>query len=1516
MADRPTLYLERTSSILWDLMIVGMCRCPVFGWCFDICGRMSLAESPGPSRNTSPTTSRSALISARGYSDDKYPVLTQLKRDIKTRFISSTDINKKFLPANALRDLVTRDNVLSAFRETGRIEEGELDRLTQSVLEGRQRLFLILVLMTWPDKERLSSLKDQEWDSISDDSLPFTECDDKFFFNNADGDESQCLTPNRWCDNEYTLFDALQWPLVTPVFGSADSFVHRLTESHILPYLEISAGPKSSGFFSEVWRAEIHVAHIDTRHIPAESARANNDTKSVTVAIKTARDAKELIEFFDKEAQNLERVQRIESEHIIKPIAAYQKGNARCLLFPWAHGGNLATYWEKQNEIRSELGNLQWIMKQLVGICSALVVLHKDANNGHEEGCLKIADMGLSTFHDEEANTKQRNRDGVMTKTPSGTFRYEPPEMDRNRASGKPRSRQYDIWSMGCIMIDLLVWLLYGYEAVMSFRQATTQFWERTSPAKYYISSYVDACMDIMENDLEGKVVYRSLLELVRGRVLIVDVSAEYKSSPSHREIASELYAKMDKIRQEPSSSYMIPNGLKYPHAEIEKRKQHYFRPHSEGGRLAVEDPIAPARTTTNSQDQPTVPITSSGGFKMTVRAPTVPTDPHLGIPEPTDKQEEPTRLEDVWESIPDNNFARSLFKSLPWDVIKPPATPSRAFLCANCNIINSADLFKSVINRDELEISSQFCALCRLLQDALKTQGKGLPTVISLRQNGSVVGINNGPNLLSIYVDPGPDIFKGAQLGLPKLPDHGSLEQFLLLKEWIRVCDFTHRTCREDAKPAPTMPTRLVEVGDPLRLVKSRCIKPSPYVALSHCWGKTETLCTTNENITQLMESINFSSLPKTFRDAIQVTRGIGIEYLWIDSLCIIQDDKNDWEHESAQMEKVFSFAYCTIGASSSKSSVEGFLDKRCSRSCVQLETTGIGTLYVCQNIDNFHLDVELGELNSRGWVLQERALSRRSIFYTRTQVYWECGAGVHCETLARLKNAKAALIGDAKFPNSALEYYRDGRQMLVQDLYERYSRLAFTHYWDRPVAILGLQERLARAFKTQGAYGLFATYAGRLLLWKRSGVHHMTRIQQHSGAHRRAPTWSWFSKMGAIKYLELKFQEIDWATTRDFINPFKSPPSSKLADTIGVDMTLKGQARKLKLPMIELVRYTILDENKDEDADVDELRCVVIGRDKAWNNLGDMKFHALIIRGVKNGAEGDIQDKHEAIEEDSVLEGLAALPYHERLTKFISGSTKHWVADGVTIVDFRPLYAVTIHHLQHRLAAELAKIEKTVATDEQLESIRDILHKYSKTPLRLKKLTGRISEQHIANSLRDFEFIHTNRWNTQFVKDIAASRLDNGKGSRLLAALLAEHGLQVSESHRSLFKDLDLLGSFDDELMRQSNAIGRSLGTERTYLVANQERLKQTRTAIRRFSFAIIGGLIIIVPLLVLLVGEELSASLAVISTSILFFAIIAASFTKLEPENLLASTAAYAAVLVGIIGNRIKSSITYDG
>ena len=103
--------------------------------------------------------------------------------------------------------------------------------------------------------------------------------------------------------------------------------------------------------------------------------------------------------------------------------------------------------------------------------------------------------------------------------------------------------------------------------------------------------------------------------------------------------------------------------------------------------------------------------------------------------------------------------------------------------------------------------------------------------------------------------------------------------------------------------------------------------------------------------------------------------------------------------------MEQVFSAAHCTIGASAAKSSLQGFLTDRVPRSVVKVPNDMSVALYACVDIDNFHSDVELSPLNSRGWVLQERALSRRTIFFTSTQVYWECGAGIHCETLAVLK-------------------------------------------------------------------------------------------------------------------------------------------------------------------------------------------------------------------------------------------------------------------------------------------------------------------------------------------------------------------------------------------------------------------------------------------------------------------------------------------------------------------------------
>ncbi|KAI8632601.1 hypothetical protein F5Y19DRAFT_491226 [Xylariaceae sp. FL1651] len=1166
---------------------------------------------------------------------DLYPQITKLAQDVKDKYkVVGVD---KFLPYDMLQELVTADTVRVVLQNAN-VMETEIEGLVNFVLNhGAKRLFLILVLMTTKSEEQLSLLLDLKDGEVTDESLPLAFSPDNqkkyygYSLEKAEPDERQFSLFNDWDDNEWEKFDHYQWPFIAPVFR-ANKFRYHFAKLRPLPYLQVAQHPASSGFFGEVSRAEIHPAHL-----PALSQNYSAGADGIAIAIKKARDDDELKEYFDKEADNLKKVQQIKSPHLIQPIAAYQIGNERCLIFPWADGGNLSDYWESYQNDRSKLESLQWIMSHNHN-CR-----HGDLKpenilwfkNGQDKGTLQIADMGLAKFHEKDADTKKRNLQEKGTQTPSGTSRYEPPEMDEQRNTEKSRSRQYDIWSMGCIMLELLIWLIYGFEAVRTFRKYTPYFFTWTREQKTGQKNYII--------QLDGDTAYKALLHLVRYRLLVPSVSESYKSSPEHREIATELHKKMLGIYQTclSDNAYLPP---RQPGTVFEV-----------DGKLAAPNQVKPVHMVRIPQPPPSIQISTPESDdipRLSFRAPTVERDlGSLSTQEPKlpDKQEQSRKPNDVWESSPDNVFASDLFDLIKWDRVKPDQQETRPTLCQNCSQncrqADSTRIFSTKCFLSQLKLTSRTCDLCRLLQGVLKTHGHTSADVISLRQNGAVVGIEGGPDLLSIYYEPDLDIPQEAQLGLPKLFEHGSQDQFTLLKEWIWVCDLKHDGChRHDEgggeQTSSTMPTRLLELGEPLRLVDSASIQPSRYVALSHCWGKlkeVERFCTYKHNISQLRDSIVFNKLPKTFQDAIMVARGIEVNYLWIDSLCIIQDDKEDWESEAARMEQVFSNAYCTIGASSAKSAVEGFLKYRPPRPCVELQSPNVGTIYVCPNIDDFNRDVELGELNSRGWVLQERALSRRSIFYTSTQVYWECGAGVHCETLARLQNSRAAFLGDANFPYSALEYYRDGRQMLVQDLYERYSGLAFTKSWDRSVAILGLQDRLARAFKTQAAFGFFDMYFARLLLWMRRDSRPMARIAQRPGSRHRVPTWSWFSREGAIKYMKLEFQRIEWAK-EEFKSPFKQNCQLELerqrsCTFLGLTgdgtsaVTLRGLARRFSMEKIDMLVNITFDE--EQDFEVEDLRCVIIGRDKEERNTEVVKYHVLIIYQVGRVSEEAVYER-----------------------------------------------------------------------------------------------------------------------------------------------------------------------------------------------------------------------------------------------------------------------------------------------
>lgn len=159
----------------------------------------------------------------------------------------------------------------------------------------------------------------------------------------------------------------------------------------------------------------------------------------------------------------------------------------------------------------------------------------------------------------------------------------------------------------------------------------------------------------------------------------------------------------------------------------------------------------------------------------------------------------------------------------------------------------------------------------------------------------------------------------------------------------------------------------------------------------------------TTKNNVQSRRTAIPHKEIPSSFADVIAVTKALGCDYLWIDCLCINQGIDGDFAEQADSMQTIFSNAYCVIAAASADGATKGFLKRDVEEN--PLYSVKKGNVYVSAVTNDFSRDVLQSPLNSRGWVLQERALARRTIFFTANQMYWECGDGVRCETLRKLK-------------------------------------------------------------------------------------------------------------------------------------------------------------------------------------------------------------------------------------------------------------------------------------------------------------------------------------------------------------------------------------------------------------------------------------------------------------------------------------------------------------------------------
>ncbi|KAI3324604.1 HET-domain-containing protein [Xylariaceae sp. AK1471] len=869
-------------------------------------------------------------------------------------------------------------------------------------------------------------------------------------------------------------------------------------------------------------------------------------------------------------------------------------------------------------------------------------------------GTLKIADLGLAKQHDFATEF----RPGA-TSTNHTTLHYEAPEVVTN--TKEPRSRRYDIWSMGCIILESVIWLLYGFQGLESFYNERMHFANYTPQTLYFTTkSYMNGegrnelvasvsdiathwISEMLKNDPECKktTVISELLELVRDRLLVVAVPRKSRvQGPPHRCTAGELKDKLDIIRiaAEDDNEYLFTG----------KNRKHVKPPRPLGG---INKNMPPPKTT-------------GSGDLLGVNHSLPHRSPQHAL------------LDNTWDVSEDSLISLQLLKTEGLSIPNVLSEDISA-LCKRCLELDFRDL--GLIAREELSAlkeRAKSCAFCELLHYKLETSGAlgannaGMVVEIWRVRNGLALN-NRGTPMLSICKTPSvhTDLDETPQyipIGLPKLATIASPTYFELLRQWLQDCDSNHAGCDEEAKETLQMivPTRLIDVGKKgspnVHLLETYYgwisqVQHFRYIAVSHPWGdKVEHnhYCTTRLNIDHHKAGIPIDVLPDTFKDAILVTREFGVQYLWIDSLCIVQGEGGDFDEEAKHMETVFSSAYCVIAATRAKGMSSGFIKSRPERKVVKFERPGKTSFYVCETIDNFQRDVIEGSLNKRGWVLQERALARRTIYFAENQTYWECGFGVRCETLTRMKNNQAALLGDPKFPKVATDSPKGGQIRLYELLYKQYSRLQFTKAYDRPLAIAGLEQRLIRAFDTQGGYGVFTRYFGRSLLWQRdtTASQAMKPIQFPKTQQYQVPSWSWMAYEGAITFMDLPFGEVDWeekemrspwsplspvlsysAISSSSYQDIASNASWHTANTNGrIDLTAK--ARDFLAAADTFIVY-----DRGERPNGRVVKCVIVGRKKLSADFDGRQLHYVLV--VAQKSDGGHHARYERI-------GVGALP------------------------------------------------------------------------------------------------------------------------------------------------------------------------------------------------------------------------------------------------------------------------------
>ncbi|RDW71446.1 hypothetical protein BP6252_08009 [Coleophoma cylindrospora] len=432
-------------------------------------------------------------------------------------------------------------------------------------------------------------------------------------------------------------------------------------------------------------------------------------------------------------------------------------------------------------------------------------------------------------------------------------------------------------------------------------------------------------------------------------------------------------------------------------------------------------------------------------------------------------------------------------------------------------------------------------------------------------------------------------------------ISDFRSGQAFDRVKGWLAECTERHEYCsRPIARP---LPTRVIHV--PQHDMSQLCLVdtdgiPGDYAALSYAWGPdSQPNKTTSSNLGVYHNQIILSNLPQTLQDAIHITQTLNINYLWVDSMCIIQDSNEDKIVEISKMRHIFKNAFCTIIGARSPTSSQGFLDNFPLRYPLleediiipygsSADTGDKGTMTLREAGGFKQADIIRDFTESRAWCLEESVLSPRCIIYSNIRLRWSCAQTQYSD-------------GDYTH-NEESEYkikplprlFRLGQKREAEDdddweelwkfwisIVTNYSTRELTRPDDKLRAISGLVDEIHALYCDGDDEYLTGIWKRKLfpgLMWfimPRTRLDNVTYLQPR--IRDIAPSWSWASTNGTVAHynggvnINPQCDIIDWYGKVSRKEPFNR----------AVDAALEVEGR-LKKAIWDADRLSVYDETE----------------------------------------------------------------------------------------------------------------------------------------------------------------------------------------------------------------------------------------------------------------------------------------------------------------------------------------------